>query len=232
MATIPVEKKSGTPWWMWLLPLLLLGALLFYFLGNNEDDPDNVVVDTTTQTTPGAMSDDADMMADSAMADGAMADSAMTDGAGADAMAGADTDAAAGAAAGAAGTSGATGGAITNVDDLYAANLTSMVGRRVEVDNATVLSVTGDSTFYVGAGRRRFLVALSGLGEGAEGPGSAGADGRFNIDVGDRVSIRGTVTPFDATNRAFSRLSEADRTDATTRGAFVNVTRASDITSR
>ncbi|HEX8386977.1 MAG TPA: hypothetical protein VF576_12380 [Rubricoccaceae bacterium] len=212
MATIPVEKKSGTPWWMWLLPLLLLGLLFYVFTRDNDDQ---VAADETTQ--------------------------APTDGAGAGTAAGSDTDAlvgdtatgaAAGAAAGAAGAAGAGGAAITNVDDLYGENLASLVGRRVEIDDATVLSVPGDSSFFVGSGGRRFLVALSGLGETATGPGDEGADGRFNIDAGDRVSIRGTVTPFDANNRFFSSIPEADRSEMTTRGAFVNVTRMADVTSR
>jgi hypothetical protein len=186
MATIPVEKKSGTPWWMWLLPLVLLLALLFFFLrGDNEDDVDRVVVDETTQTAPGLTDTVAGVGTGDSLADGSDVG-----------LVGADTAAgAAGAATGAAGAAGgAAGGAITNVDDLYADNLTSLVGRRVEIEDATVLSVNGDSTFYVGSGGRRFLVALSGLGEAADGPGARGADGRFNIDAGDRISVRGTAS--------------------------------------
>lgn len=122
-------------------------------------------------------------------------------------------------------------GTITRTDDLYGTDLKPVIGRRVEIDDATVLTVNGDSTFYVGAAGKRFLVALSGLGESQSGPGD-GSDGRFNIDVGQRISLRGTVTAFDAASPVFRGLSAADRTDATTRGAFVNVTRAADVTKK
>ena len=122
-------------------------------------------------------------------------------------------------------------GPITSAEALYADDLKPLVGRTVEVDNATVLSLAGDSTFYVGAGNRRFLVALSRLGESEAGAGD-GSDGRFDINVGDKLNLRGTVTAFDAANTAFHALSAADRAAASTRGAFVNVTRAADITKR
>ena len=206
MATIPVEKKSGTPIWMWLLPLLLLGLLLAYFLTRDGDD------EVATTDPAGQV------------------DTAGPDAADPDNVDGPDGTAVGAAGTGAAAT-GAAGGAITSVNDLYGESLTSLVGRSVEIEDATVLSVTGDSTFYVGADGRRFLVALSGLGEEASGPGD-GSDGRFNIDAGDRISLRGTVTRFDATNSVFGRLSEADRAEGTTRGAYVNVTRAADVATR
>ncbi len=37
MAEIPVEKKSGVAWWVWLLPLLLIALLLWWIL--DRDDP-------------------------------------------------------------------------------------------------------------------------------------------------------------------------------------------------
>lgn len=122
-------------------------------------------------------------------------------------------------------------GTITTTDALYSTDLKPVIGRRVEISDATVLTVNGDSTFYVGAGGKRFLVALSGLGESQSGPGD-GSDGRFNIDAGQRISLRGTVTAFDGASPVFRGLSAADRADATTRGAFVNVTRAADVTRR
>lgn len=122
-------------------------------------------------------------------------------------------------------------GTITSTDDLYGTDLKPVIGRRVELTEATVLTVNGDSTFYVGSGGKRFLVALSNLGESQAGPGD-GSDGRFNIDVGQTISLRGTVVAFDAASPVFRGLSAADRADATTRGAFVNVTRAADVAKK
>jgi hypothetical protein len=44
MAEIPVEKKSGIPWWVWLLLALLLLALLWWLL-TDDDEVEPVVVD-------------------------------------------------------------------------------------------------------------------------------------------------------------------------------------------
>lgn len=43
MVEIPVERKSGVPWWLWALGLLLLGLLLWWIL--DEPDPDVAAVD-------------------------------------------------------------------------------------------------------------------------------------------------------------------------------------------
>ncbi len=122
-------------------------------------------------------------------------------------------------------------GTITRTEDLYGTDLKPIIGRQVEITEATVLSVVGDSTFYVGSGGQRFLVALSQLGESQTGPGD-GSDGVFKIDAGQRISLRGTVRAFDSASAVFRGLSAADRTDATTRGAFVNVTRAADLVKK
>ena len=45
MANIPVEHKSGTPWWLWLLGLLLLLALIFFLINAFSDDDEVAVVD-------------------------------------------------------------------------------------------------------------------------------------------------------------------------------------------
>ena len=41
MAEIPVEKKSGVPWWVWLLLALLVAALLWWML-DDDDAPEQV----------------------------------------------------------------------------------------------------------------------------------------------------------------------------------------------
>ena len=51
MANIPVERKSGTPWWLWLLGLLLLLALIFFLINAFDDEDDDVaVVDDPVET--------------------------------------------------------------------------------------------------------------------------------------------------------------------------------------
>ncbi len=307
MATIPVEKKAGAPWWLWLLGLLLLALLIWFFFLRNDDEVETV--DTTEQTpiatpvglnladvwvtrvvgdktffvapdsagtdetlvfleeeaTPGTATEgrydvtpgqhialtgalmpvgDQDLTAWGLTADqaammtpsseyvrataltqlGMMDDAMMGD----DGAMAADT---AGMMAGAVPPpppAAPSTGTITTTDALYGADLKPIIGRRVEIDDATVLSVVGDSTFYVGSGGKRFLVALSQLGESQNGPGD-GSDGRFNIDAGQKISLRGTVMAFDSASPVFRGLSAADRTAATTRGAFVNVTRAADL---
>jgi hypothetical protein len=39
MAEIPVEKKSGTPWWIWLLLGALALAALIWILADNDPEP-------------------------------------------------------------------------------------------------------------------------------------------------------------------------------------------------
>lgn len=58
MAHIPVEKKSGTPWWVWLLALLLIGGVIWLFAEMFDDEPDEddfattEVIDDPVDTTP------------------------------------------------------------------------------------------------------------------------------------------------------------------------------------
>lgn len=47
MAEIPVEKKSGLPWWVWLLLLLLLVGLIWWLIAGTNDDEEVDVVNTT-----------------------------------------------------------------------------------------------------------------------------------------------------------------------------------------
>ena len=45
MAEIPVEKKGGIPWWVWLLLLLALALLLWFLLADNDDDVEAVATE-------------------------------------------------------------------------------------------------------------------------------------------------------------------------------------------
>ncbi len=299
MATIPVEKKTGTPWWLWLLGLLLLILLIWFFFLRNDDE-ELATTDTTEQTpvaTPAGLdltnvwvtrvvdgntffvaADSAGMPETLVHFDGAAptpapmvgqnvtlagtletvgdqdltawgltADQAATMTPGSEYVRAAslallggammdggmmmDADTAMAAAPPPPPPAAPSTGTITTTDALYGTDLKPIIGRQVEITEATVLSVVGDSTFYVGSGGQRFLVALSQLGESQSGPGD-GSDGVFKIDAGQRISLRGTVRAFDSASAVFRGLSDADRTDATTRGAFVNVTRAADLVKK
>lgn len=295
MATIPVEKKTATPWWLWLLGLLLLALLIWFFFLKEKEEP--VTTDTTEQTPvattasldlsnvwvtrvvdantffvaadsagmpetlvriDGADQTTAPAVGQNVSVAGVMEPIASTDYSAwglSDEMAAlmtpetmyvratgmtmlspammdditpADT---AGAMMMPDAPAAPSTGTITRTDDLYGTDLKPIIGRSVELADATVLSVVGDSTFYVGSGGKRFLVALSQLGESQSGPGD-GSDGVFKIEAGQRISLRGTVRAFDTASPVFRGLSAADRTDATTRGAFVNVTRAADLVKK
>lgn len=53
MANIPVERTSGTPWWLWLLGLLLLLALIFFLINAfSDDEADVAVVDEVETVDP------------------------------------------------------------------------------------------------------------------------------------------------------------------------------------
>jgi len=33
---IPVERKRGTPWWIWILVLALIALLIWFFVGRRD----------------------------------------------------------------------------------------------------------------------------------------------------------------------------------------------------
>jgi len=45
MAEIPIERKSGIPWWVWLILALVIALLIWMFSG--DDDADRVATDLT-----------------------------------------------------------------------------------------------------------------------------------------------------------------------------------------
>lgn len=86
-------------------------------------------------------------------------------------------------------------GTITELNTLVMADgVAAVAGRRVDLDDITVRSLTGDSTFVVSpAGSDdRFLVVMRNMGEQQTGDGT-GSDGIHNIDEGDEISLTGSV---------------------------------------
>ncbi len=188
MANIPVERSGGgVPWWAWLLgllALLLIGAALLRGCDDDTDSTDVAVVDDTGVSSAGTLDDG------TATGDGS----------------------AAGTTAGAV----ATGDTFSSLDDLNvalndgAASSASLAGRMVTLTDVEVTSVVGDSTFYVGTGNDRVLVVLQ--DEGEQAAGAAGSDGRYNVDTGDRVTVRGRVQSYQAGMRGLGALGAEDVT--------------------
>lgn len=56
MAEIPLEKKGGIPWWVWLLLALLVAALLWWLL-DDRDEPEQVAAAPYEQVAPAADAD-------------------------------------------------------------------------------------------------------------------------------------------------------------------------------
>lgn len=121
MAEIPVEKKGGMPWWVWLLLALLVAALLWWLLDDRDRGervaaapyqqesvaPAETGVGGVTATAPGAPAAP-----------------------GADAASGPITSLAA--------IGGATGSG-------------EIVGRQVELNGVPVLEMVSDAGFYIGS---------------------------------------------------------------------------------
>jgi hypothetical protein len=77
----------------------------------------------------------------------------------------------------------------------------SIVGRRVEVRNARVVSVTGDRTFWIDSGSADTLFVV--LDE-QRTPGTA-TEGRYDVNAGQMLDIRGRIERFPGWDVARSR---------------------------
>lgn len=102
-------------------------------------------------------------------------------------------------------------------------------GTRVDLDDARVLQVVGDSTFWIGTGDdRRTLVVLADLGESETGAG--GSDGVFNVDEGDTVSIDGAFARYRDGDQGLSELTDADTEALRQRNTYIRVNTRDDVT--
>lgn len=165
MAEIPVEKKSGIPWWVWLLLALLLVGLLLWWLLDDGDEAEYAAVAPVTTEAP----------LDPTM--GATNETMMADG-NAAMMAGGAT---------------AAGGAITDAGTiLNASDRSALVGRQVQLSDMRVVDVVGDRSFYVAPSadapeNQRLFVVLNEMPT----PGTPGTEGRYDVTEGQVVSIDG-----------------------------------------
>ena len=102
------------------------------------------------------------------------------------------------------------------------------IGSTVDLNDARVLSVVGDSAFFIGTDdNRRVLVVLENLGESNTGAG--GTDGAFNIDEGETISIDGSVARYVEGARGTWELPDTERDRMLRQGLYVRVNDRSDI---
>ena len=96
-----------------------------------------------------------------------------------------------------------------------AADATQHVGRQVELQNARVLSVTGDANFWVGeAEGRQLLVHL----DEQRTPNQPGTEGRYDVNPGQTVNVYGDVRAFPGWSTAESEW----KVDPSLRSNFEN----------
>ncbi len=190
MAQIPVQKKSGFPWWAWLLiglvALALLLWLLFALLGDEEEaavapeptaaavvaapEPTEEPVPAVTPTVPAA------------------------------AEQGTET------------TAGASG-PITDLTTIFEEqDKASLAGRQVNLQGETaaqVQSVVGDTTFWVGPSQgQQVFVALS------EEQDSRGVEGMVDVNEGQTVRLTGEVKELPSMEQARQQFGLSDTNSA------------------
>ena len=121
---------------------------------------------------------------------------------------------------------------LTEVDYLYddydeAAGRVE-IGQEVDLDDVPVLSVVGDSAFFVGDNDgRRVLIVLEDLGESQTGAG--GSDGVFDINEGMVLDIEGEVARYTQGERGTWQVPDSERERMLRQGLFVRVNSRNDI---
>lgn len=217
MANIPVEKKSGAGWLPWLLGILALIALIWLGAELFDEEPDLDEI-AGTENNVGPIDDveldapDFDLIDTDADLYDPIATGAYVADVEVDEMEvqGADVD------------------GDGEIERAGAGRGDARIGSVVDLDEARVLSVVGDSAFFVGTDEgRRVLVVLENLGESQAGAG--GTDGVFNVDEGETVSIEGSVARYVEGARGTWELPDAERDRMLRQGLYVRVNDRSDI---
>lgn len=78
MAEIPVQKKGGVPWWVWLLLLALVAVLLIWWIADDDEVETAAVDPVATETVAPIVPNDTNAM--QVTADGPITDLAMLTG--------------------------------------------------------------------------------------------------------------------------------------------------------
>lgn len=116
-------------------------------------------------------------------------------------------------------------GPITSIAEL--ADGRDAIGRAVRLDDVRVLTLTGDSSFFAGAGSDATtdagaLIVLQGMNESESlPPPPTGSDGAYNIDEGDVISVDGVLASFDESVPDYADLPAADRDRALRNGVYI-----------
>ena len=220
MANIPVEKTGGAGIWPWLIGILALVLVGWLVLELFDEEPDADEI-AGTENNVGII-DDVELELPTLTAESELYEDYGT-GAYADAEVDVDEPAVVGVDVDGDGMIEEAGMAAdgTRRGD-------SRVGRSVDLNGASVLSVVGDSAFFVGSDeQRRVLVVLESLGEAELGAG--GSDGRFNVDEGQTLNLSGTVARYVEGARGTWDLPESERERMLQRGLYVRVNSPSDL---
>jgi hypothetical protein len=109
------------------------------------------------------------------------------------------------------------GGAITSAQSLFAQNPQSLVGREVQLPNAKVREVAGDTAFFVGPSSGQTVFAAI---EGAQSSGQS-------LESGQSVQLNGTVEQLPST-RGLERfgLSQSEIQDLEDQEIYLSITDA------
>lgn len=166
MAEIPVERKSGMPWWVWLVLAALAIALLIWIFADDDREAYETaavapVAVAPVSTDPVGTVDPVDNTA-AATATGTPPPGAQA----------------------------GTTGPITDLAALTAGgDMSAMVGRQVNLTAVPVTQMAGDRTFFVGEGSNRLFVILP------EGRPGMPTEDSINVNQGQRVTVSGTIQP-------------------------------------
>lgn len=112
------------------------------------------------------------------------------------------------------------GGAITSAQSLFAQNPQSLVGREVQLSNAEVQEVAGDTVFFVGSSADQTVFAAI---EGVQSDSQSSQ----SVEEGQTVQLTGTVEQLPST-RGLERfgLSQSEIQDLGNQEIYLSITEA------
>jgi hypothetical protein len=228
MAEIPVEKKNGSSWWMWLIGLLVLLVIIWFVWQMFDRDRDGV-----NTTTPAAVTGTATTTP--AATNGTLAAPAGTTGT--------DTTTPTGTPATGstpAGTSTIATGAVqpggTSAGDpvteagAYAStsDKLSLVGREAVFSNVRVVRVVGPKSFTLASGSEELVVMVD--QDLSRGVGTQG-----QIEPGNTISLKGNFERLqqdeisNISNSRFRDLTEQERETLSKTQVYLHATEFSKV---
>lgn len=200
MAEIPVERKSGVPWWLWLIGLLLIIAMLWFWLGRDDRDR---VVGASTPEAAAALASSVAITPTQALNPAPASAPAMG--------------------------LAASGAAVTD-PGIYAASAdkASLAGREAAFTSAKVVRIVGPKTFTVAAGGDELLVLID--HDLSSGVGSQGRiDIGVSVDLKGTFQRLQPQTINDISDRRFRELTELERETLGKTQVYLHVTEVGRI---